>query len=392
MFAEQKAIASRMNQQSIMYTIAKHEAESNRALYDSLLQKLKGADVLAGFHSSELNIVDPAVVPGRPTKPRVPLYLAVGALAGLTLGMIAAFVVEAMDRTMRNPEEIETTTQTPILGIIPQARISPGIERKHWLKEYRPNDRNGAEPNTNRFFSPDVCAVADAFRWVRTSLLLAQPDEPPKVLMVASAVPQEGKSFASLNLAAALAQNGSKVLLVDADLRRGTLSRMVKHQSGIGLSEMILGGVGRAPYWQMDEVPGLIFVPAGALLGSPAELLGSGKMASIIQSWRGEFSYVVIDTPALLPVPDAVVLSPHVDAVVIVARFAFTQRQFIVRAIRVLRDAQVKRISVLVNAMDPHSAEYSYYGGSHGYDGRQNRDPHPLAPRQSRPSPEGGSL
>jgi polysaccharide biosynthesis transport protein len=390
-FEEQKTIASRMNDRAINYTIAKREAESAHVLYDNLMQKLKEADVLAGLRSSELNIVDPAVVPGRPAKPSVPLYLAVGTLAGLMLGVIAAFVAEAMDRTIRNPEEIESTTQIPVLGIIPEARIPPGLEPKDWLKAYGPNDRGGAEDKTAGFLSAEHWVVTDAFRQVRTSLLLSWPDEPPKVLMMASAMSQEGKSFTSLNLAAALAQNGGKVLLVDADLRRGTLSRIVRQHSAIGLSEVLLGSAGHDAYRQIDEVPGLMFMPAGALLSSPAELLGSGKMAKLVQSWREEFSYVVIDTPALLPVTDAVVLSPHVDIVIMVARFAFTQSQSVVRAIRLLRAVQVKYISVLVNAMDPRSREYYHYRGSDAYDGGQYGNPHLLAPRSSLPISKGGN-
>jgi succinoglycan biosynthesis transport protein ExoP len=390
-FEEQKAVATKMNDRTIDYTIAKREAESAQALYDNLTQKLKEADVLAGLRSSELNIVDAAVVPGRPAKPSVPLYLAVGALAGLMLGVIAAFVVEAMDRTIRNPEEIESTTQMPILGIIPQGRIPPSLEPRDWLKAYGPNGHNGTEDETAGFLSPDHWVVTEAFRQVRTSLMLSWPDHPPKVLMMASAISQEGKSFTSLNLAAALAQNGGKVLLVDADLRRGTLSRIVKQHSAIGLSEALSGNADHDAYRQMDEVPGLVFMPAGALLNSPAELLGSAKMAKLIQGWRAEFSYVVIDTPALLPVTDAVVVSPHVDLVIMVARFAFTQSQSVLRAIRLLRVVQVKHISVLVNAMDPRSREYYPYRGSNGYHGGQYEDPHLLAHRSSTLRAEGGN-
>jgi capsular exopolysaccharide synthesis family protein len=375
MFEEQKAIASTMNNRAIDYTIAKHEAESNRVLYDNLQQKIKEADVLAGLRSSELNIVDPAVVPGRPNKPRIPLYLAVGVLAGLALGVVAAFVVEAMDRTVRNPEEIERTTQIPILGIIPQGGISAGSEPKNWLKAYPTNGRNGVERSAALLLGPDKWAVAEAFRWVRSSLLLSRPQEAPKVLMLASAMAGEGKSFASLNLAAALAQNGDKVLLVDADLRRGTLSKILKQNSEIGLSEALLGEAERKAYKQLDELPGLTFLPSGALLSCPAELLGSPKMAAMIEAWRREFTYVVLDTPALLPVTDAVVLSPHVDIAIIVARFAFTQSQSILRAIRLLRSVQVRNIGLLVNDMDPHSPEYSHYSGSYGYAAYENEDP-----------------
>jgi capsular exopolysaccharide synthesis family protein len=201
--------------------------------------------------------------------------------------------------------------------------------------------------------------------------------------MIASAIPGEGKSFSALNLAASLAQNGGNVLLVDADLRRGTLSKILGQHSEIGLSEELLGSADRNTYLEVDEVPGLSFLPAGALQSASSELLGSKKLARMIQGWRGAFSHVVIDTPALLPVSDAVIVSPYVDMAILVARSAFTQRQAIARAISVLRGAQVKSIGLLVNGMDPQSSEYGHYYGSYGYEESRNKGPRPLAKRSA---------
>jgi polysaccharide biosynthesis transport protein len=377
-FEQQQTVASKMNDQAIEYKLAKNEADSSRVLYDNLLQKLKEAGVLAGLHSSDLNVVDPAVVPGSPAKPRLRTYLAGGLLAGLALGVIGAFVFEATDRTIRSPEEFESTTHTPLLGIIPQGQLPATAGPNHWLQAYRPIGSNAPDGAANRVLTTDQHAIAEGFRWVRTSLLLPNSGESPKVLMTASAVPQEGKSFSALNLAAALTQNGCKVLLVDADLRRGTLSKIIKHDSANGLSELLLGKLNRPSYQHIDEVPGLMFMPSGALLSSPADLLASERMSRIIEEWRREFAYVIIDTPPLLPVSDAVVLASRVDSVIVVARSGFTQRTSIVRAIRVLRNANVKYVSVLVNGVDSRSAEYCHYYGSYGSDGNQHKDPNLL--------------
>jgi len=385
-FTEQEAIASKMNDQAIAFTIAKNEADSSRVLYDNLLQKLKEAGVLAGLHSSDLNIVDPAGVPGARSRPRIRLYLGIGLLAGLALGVLGGFVLEALDHTVRNPEEIETTTQTPLLGVIPEARISKGTGAELWLSAYGGNGHKASGDNGAKLVSRDTAAVAEAFRWVRTSLLLPQGGETPKVFMIASAAPQEGKSFAALNLAGVLAQEGKSVLLVDADLRRGTLSKVVGHDSGEGLSELLLGSIDHVSCPQIGEVAGLLFMPSGVLLTAPGELLASPKMAELMESWRREFTYVVIDTPPILPVSDAVVLSPRVDSVIVVARSAFTQRGSISRAIRILRNAQVKNISVLVNAVDARSPEYSHFYGSYGYESYQAQDPRLLTVRPSKPN------
>ena len=363
-FAEQKKIAAQMNDKAIDFLIAKHEAESGRVLYEHLLEKLKEADVLAGLRSSQLHVVDPAAIPDRPARPNVPLYLAFGTLAGMTFGVICVFVVDAMDHTVRNLGEIETATCVPVLGVIPHAGVLSvaGSQQRIVFGEQ--------QRATYRYLHNS--AVAEAFRSLRTCLLLSRPGQTSKVLMITSGMPQEGKSFSALNLAAAFARNGSKVLLVDADLRRGTLSRMLNRHFGIGLSEVLLGNTNREAYREIDDVPGLTLMPAGAQHAQPSELLGSPQMAAMIESWRQQFDYVLIDTPPVLPVTDAVVLSPHADAVIVVVRFAVTNPPSLMRTIRVLREVQAVRLGLLVNAVDVRSQEYYHYSGSHGYDAYHN--------------------
>jgi polysaccharide biosynthesis transport protein len=372
-FAEQKILAAQMSNKAVNFLIAKHEADSSRSLYEHLLEKLKEADVLAGLRSSQVHVVDPATVPDRPAKPNVPLYLAFGALAGMTLGVICVFVVDGMDRTIRNVEEIETATYVSVLGVIPHAGMRPEDMAKHWLSAHMRNDHNGTAHDA-LLLGVHNSAIAEAFRSVRSSLLLSRPQEPPQVLMITSGMAQEGKSFASLNLAAALALNGGKVLLVDADLRRGTLSRVLGQHCGMGLRQVLLGGPDHPAYRRIDDVPGVIFVPAGARSAQAPELLGSRQMGAMIANWRQQFDYVVIDTPPVLPVTDAVVLSPHVDAVIVVVRFTVSNQQSVIRTIRVLRDVQAARLAVLVNAMDIHSPEYYHYSGSHGFEEYQKAD------------------
>jgi succinoglycan biosynthesis transport protein ExoP len=386
-FVEQKAVAAQMNDKATDFLIAKHEAESSRVLYEHLLEKLKQAGVVAGLHSSALHVLDPARAPTIPARPNVPLYLGFGAIAGLCLGLVSVFIVEAMDRTIRDVREVETTTHVPVLGVIPDARTLPETGFKLLRKASGREDSNG-EAQHALLLSLGNPAVAEAFRAVRTALLLSRLDDGSKVLMVTSGMPQEGKSFVSLNLAAAFTYNGSKVLLVDADLQRGSLSRVLNHGAGIGLSDIVRGvpkidshspsnqallqdlDVSTA-YRQIDDIPGLTFIPAGDCSHHASELLGSQQMGAIIESWRNQFDYVLIDTPPAVPVTDPVILSRKVDAVIVVVRFAVTSQPCIQRTIRLLRDVRAPRLGVLVNAMDLHTPEYFQYSGFYGRYGRE---------------------
>ena len=378
-FAEQKAVAAQMNDKATDFLMAKHEAESSRVLYEHLLEKLKEAGVLAGLHSSALHVLDPARVPTIPAAPNVPLYLGLGAISGLFLGLVSVFVVEAVDRTVRDVREVETTTHVPVLGVIPDARVMPESGFKLLRKVSARERPNGAMQNT-LLLSLGNPAVAEAFRAVRTALLLSRLDDGSKVLMVTSGMPQEGKSFVSLNLAAAFTYNGGRVLLVDADLQRGSLSRVLNQGEGLGLSDIVraVPKIGShfpsnqvlfqdldvsTAYRQIDDIPGLTFIPAGDCSHHASELLGSQQMSAVIESWRNQFDYVLIDTPPAVPITDPVVLSRKVDAVIVVVRFAVTSQPCIQRTIRLLRDVRAPRLGVLVNAMDLRSPEYFHYSG-----------------------------
>jgi capsular exopolysaccharide synthesis family protein len=364
-FIRQKAMAAEMNDKATNYLIAKQEADSSRRLYQHLLEEVKEAGVLAGLHSSDLHIVDQAAIPLHPAKPKVPLYLASGTVAGIFLGLICVFVVEVTDRTVRDVGEIEANTFAPVLGVIPQSRQLAGNIQTPRLTS------PGAALNGTRygiFKGLHDPVIAEAFRSLRTALLLSQPENPAQVMLVTSGLQQEGKTFTSFHLAAALARKGCRVLLIDADLRRGTLSRSLGRASEIGLSQILLGEAAVETACHVVEgIPGLTFMASGPGDAAVTELLESPRMNEVIQSCRENFAHIVIDTPPVLMVTDAVVLAPKVDAVLVIVRFAGTNREAISRTIRVLQGVHPARLGVLVNGMDLRSQEYYCYSGSRGY-------------------------
>lgn len=218
--------------------------------------------------------------------------------------------------------------------------------------------------------------LAEAFRALRTSLLLSNVDSPPKTILVTSALPQEGKSTTSMNLAIALVQQGSRVLLIDGDLRRPTLHSRLKITSPTLTGVLATRNGDRPKITQHPDVPGLFFLPAGSKPPFPAEALASERMKELLSTWREEFDFVVIDSPPLLSVTDGVMLSRSADAVLLVVRSEQTTRQSLVRARELLRRAQASQVGVLVNDVDVNSPDYyqnyGYYGSKYGkeyYDG-----------------------
>jgi polysaccharide biosynthesis transport protein len=210
--------------------------------------------------------------------------------------------------------------------------------------------------------------AAEAYRALRTSILLSSFGAPPKVILVTSAMPQEGKTTISANSALVLAQRGSRVLLVDADLRRPGVHRLFGLTPREGLSSVISGsGKIENAILPCPEVPSLSILPAGPVPPQPTELLGSAVMRDLIAHWRTEFDHIIIDTPPCLAVTDAVLLSPEVDRVILVARSGQTTRPALRRACDLLLQVNARVMGIVLNALNLQSTGgyYYYYSGQY---------------------------
>jgi capsular exopolysaccharide synthesis family protein len=255
----------------------------------------------------------------------------------------------------------------PALGTIPLQLSSNGHLRKR-LTTLSVGDGKPEPPDLITYVRPKSEA-AEAYRALRTSILLSSFGAPPKVILVTSALPQEGKTTVSANSALVLAQRGSRVLLLDADLRRPGIQKLFGIKARGGLSTLI-SGVDKLEDVLMHstEVPNLWIMPAGPIPPQPAELLSSTLMKEYIARWRNEFDHVVIDTPPCLSVTDAVVLSPDADRVILVARSGKTTKPALRRASELLLQVNARVMGVVLNALDLRSGDgyYHYsYGGSH---------------------------
>src|SRR5271155_522600 len=360
-FDEQKQEAYKLNEDAIQYAIMRRDVESSRDLYEGLLKKLKEAGIMAGLKSSNINIVDPASVPIEPVEPKIPLNIALGCMVGLLFGMALAFVVENVDNSIRTPEDIEAYCSLPSLGVIPSVTL---------------NGKNGhkliAPTRQKQLILPVTMeqrnsGSAEAFRALRTSLLLSSPGAPPQVILVTSAMMQEGKSFTALNLAVVLAQTGQKVLLVDSDMRRPVINKTLGISTNRGLSACLAGTEDSAAMiMKIEEIPGLHIMPAGHMPPYPSEMLASEALPQLVQHWREKFRYIVIDTPPVLAVTDAVVCARAADVVVLIARSEKTGRQSLIRTRDILRKVRANIAGVVVNDLSFNSVEYRQYYGHYG--------------------------
>ena len=353
-FEEQKLKAYELNHGAAQYAILKHEVETTRDLYETLQRKLKEAGISAGLASANIGLVDAAQVPSEPVEPRVPVVMGLGLGAGLTLGTLGAVALEAMDTTIRSAEEAEALCGVPSLATIP--RMSRGASSSlfwpHVVEDgHAWNVISAKEPYSK---------AAESYRTLRSSLLLGE-EGAAKVLVVTSAMPAEGKTLTAVNCAAVLAQQGSKVLLVDADLRRSSLHRSLGIRKEPGLGDVLNGQceAGEAAV-TTENIPHLSVVSSGAAVTYPAEALASDVMVEVLRRWRNEYDYVVIDTPPVAMVTDAVVLAAQADAVVLVAMATETTRQALLRTRDRLQRANARIAGVVVNGVDSRY-ENSYY-------------------------------
>ena len=357
-FDKQKQEANKLNESAIEYSLLKRDVESNRTLYEGLLEKLKEAGVTAGLRSNNFRIINAARVPTAPSEPNIPRNLAFALVLGSISGIGLAFLLENMDNTVRTPEQAQAISALPSLGMIPlgsksgnrgpagaRLALTSSKEAVEMVTQVRPQSQ-----------------MAESYRALRTSLLLSNLGAPPKVVLVTSARPQEGKTTTSINTAIVLAQKGTRVLLIDADLRRPSVHKTLGMGPRSGLSNVLTGSATLQQTVVASPVlPNLFVLPAGSPPPNPAELLASSNMRDLLSELREQYDHIVIDTPPTLSVTDAVVLSPRADATILVIRSGQTTKQALRRARDILMQVNAHVAGVLLNAVDLTSPDYYYY-------------------------------
>jgi succinoglycan biosynthesis transport protein ExoP len=356
---------------AVQYNILKREVDTNKQMYEGLLQRLKEAGVSASLKASNIRIVDSAEPPVKPVKPRIPLNLGVAAIFGLGLGICAAFFQERMDDTLKGSGEVEGLLGLSTVGLIPEVSQPNGNHsgmhkllensKAPALKENGNDGRRSANWHRIDAEGPQPAALVEAFRSLRTSILHSIPDHPPSTLLVSSTQPGEGKTTVACNLAIALSQVCPRVLLVDADLRSPSLHRLFGQRENQGLVSCLAGRRDWRSVVRQSGLPGLDLLFCGPVPPNPSELLSSQSMGALIRSAREQYEFVILDSAPMLALADSRILATQVSGVLLVVKNAAIPRAQVKQTLSDIRSVGGKVIGVALNNVDLQTIGYYSY-------------------------------
>lgn len=387
-FKDQQGTAMQLNRTAIGYQELARQAESDRALYESVLRQIKSTDLTKGVKTNAVSVAEHAVIPRSPVNPIPSKTITFGLLGGLAAGLAFVFGAQALDRSVKTVDQAEALFSLPVLAAVPETKgeesVTVGGQGPREAAKYRLVDeaRGGA--------------IAESFRNLRAALSLLGPEEERRVFLFTSALPNEGKSFTSINYALALAQQGHRVLLIDGDLRRPSVQKVfdVGDKDAPGIVDQLVHAVrlqdavkrvvtldsepiGGARFRTEDTPPGELFILAGGQrTPNPAELLGGTCFKDLIYEAATQFDRIVVDSAPILAVSDTLLMAPYIQTICFVLRASKTPRNAITRALTLLSAAGNRPAGLIVNRLPRRrGAGYYYYYSSPGYgDGQSYGD------------------
>jgi capsular exopolysaccharide synthesis family protein len=361
-FEQQRGETLTQNEAAVNYRIIQQEIETNKTLLDGLLQRAKENDVLVAGTPNNIHVVDYAPVPKGPVGPRRLQGVALAMLLSLVFGIGLARYLEYLDDTVRSSEDVEKLLRMPALAVIPaigsltRRRLLPAISA------LQKKNGNGTHPEL--LINADARSpLAEAYRHLRTSVLLSAAGGAPQTMLVTSSQPAEGKTTTAVNTALILAQTGASVLVVDADMRRPRIHSIFDIGNDHGLSTILSSKMSEAEMFNLitpHEAAGLYLLPSGAIPPNPAELIASDEMRRLITALKSSFTHIVIDSPPIASFTDSVLIASLVDGVMLVVHGGRASRGIVRRSRQVLQDVGAKIFGVVLNNVSLDSSDYYY--------------------------------
>ncbi len=374
LFGRAKQRALDLNMLEIEYRRLERTKDNTEKLYGLVLERSKESELTGMLRFNNIRVTEPALVGKTPVKPRVPLNLAIGLVLGLVLGGGTALGRGYLDQTVHTPEELEAELGLPFLGVLPslsdRSRSGGYYSRRH--------SRRGQGHSSSKM--PDELSMeliahalpsshaAESVRVIRTSLTFSSPDKPYQRILVTSSSPSEGKTTVAVSIAIAFAQAGQRVLILDADLRRARMHRVFRTSNADGLSTALQSSEALERALIQTQVPNLTLLPGGPHMPNPAEILQSESFERLLKELAARFDRIVIDSPPVLAVTDAAILSARVDTTILVVRAGKSKLDTMRQAWRKLQEVSTPVAGVVLNALEPprwgtrYYYYYSYYG------------------------------
>jgi succinoglycan biosynthesis transport protein ExoP len=413
-YVAQTGVVSDQGEKAIQYNILKREVDSNRSIYDNMLQRMKEASVASALRASNVRVIDPAKVPIKPSKPIMALNALLGLFAGLFFGVAFIMLTDRADRTIQEPADIALYLNLRELGLIPSGAVAAKHGRAYFYAKRAPKEIEDGASKSEKLglvtYQKKASLIAESFRAALASILFTQQsNRPPRTLVVTSPSPSEGKTTVVCNLAISMAETGQRVLLVDADTRKPRIHEIFDLPNDFGLTTLLqaretselahvfpagelkagqdsgyttssngknsdveaaAGGREYLAFVHQTVVPNLRVLSAGPAVSGATNLLYSPRMNEYVTRFMRDFDMVIFDTPPMLTIVDARVIARHTDGVVLVVRAGKTTRDAAMAAQSRLREDGVHVVGTIMNDWNPKRAPggyYGYYNGYHGY-------------------------
>lgn len=349
----QKSETQRLSEHGIQYAVLQREVEKNSELYENLLKNLKQTSVEKEYGATNVRIIDAAAVPLAPAKPKKVRNILLALVVGLFAGVGVAFVLEYLDNTVKTSDDVKEFLDAPNLAVIPtvdfKAEVGADAESPGIIVHHKPQS-----------------TIAEAFRSLRTAVLFSSADAGPKSFIVTSFSPQEGKTFVSVNTAHIMALAGEKVLVVDGDLRRPTIHKVLNQDNATGLTNLIVGNNGSPGSVGYRE--NIDIITSGPIPPNPSELLGSKKMLSLIESFNGKYDRIIIDSSPVGSATDALVMARLLDCpVLFVIHGGTTTKEEVMQAREMFENFGIKVLGAVLNNTPVDKSGYHYHYRYHYY-------------------------